>query len=68
MADGSAFGASAQVIYRWTPATGWLLTSNGGRATSYFGLFSIAPLPVSLPSPVRGPPLRFASGGKPAAG
>jgi cytochrome b561 len=29
------------------PASGWLLTSNGGHATNVFGLFSIAPLPVS---------------------
>jgi cytochrome b561 len=28
------------------PATGWLLTSTGGRASSYFGLFTIPPLPV----------------------
>jgi cytochrome b561 len=29
------------------PTTGWLLTSSGGRATSWFGLFSIPALPVS---------------------
>ena len=29
------------------PATGWMLTSGGGKATSWFGLFSIPALPVS---------------------
>jgi cytochrome b561 len=29
------------------PLSGWLLTSTNGRMTSYFGLFEIAPLPVS---------------------
>ena len=28
------------------PLTGWLLSSSGGRATSFWGLFDIAPLPV----------------------
>jgi cytochrome b561 len=29
------------------PLTGWLLSSSSGRATNYFGLFEIPPLPVS---------------------
>lgn len=29
------------------PITGWILTSTSGRVTNYFGLFEIAPLPVS---------------------
>jgi cytochrome b561 len=29
------------------PLSGWLLASNAGRATSFYGLFDIAPLPVS---------------------
>ena len=29
------------------PITGWLLASTNGRVTSWFGLFDIAPLPVS---------------------
>ena len=29
------------------PLTGWLLTSTSNRVTSFFGLFEIAPLPVS---------------------
>lgn len=29
------------------PLTGWMLSSSGGRAIDYFGLFEIAPLPVS---------------------
>ena len=29
------------------PLTGWLLSSSSGRATNFFGLFEIAPLPVS---------------------
>lgn len=28
------------------PLTGWLLTSSGGRTTSWFGLFDIGPLPI----------------------
>lgn len=28
------------------PATGWLLTSSGGKGSGYFGLFTIPPLPV----------------------
>jgi len=28
------------------PLTGWLLSSTGGRVTSFWGLFDIAPLPV----------------------
>jgi cytochrome b561 len=27
--------------------SGWLVVSTGGRVTSFFGLFNIAPLPVS---------------------
>ena len=29
------------------PLSGWLLTSNAGRSTSFYGLFDLAPLPVS---------------------
>lgn len=29
------------------PLTGWMLSSTSGRGTDYFGLFQIAPLPVS---------------------
>jgi len=29
------------------PLTGWLLSSSSNRATNFFGLFEIAPLPVS---------------------
>ena len=29
------------------PLTGWMLSSSSNRATSWFGLFDIAPLPVS---------------------
>jgi cytochrome b561 len=29
------------------PLTGWLLSSSSGRATNFFGMFEIAPLPVS---------------------
>ena len=29
------------------PLTGWILSSTSNRATDYFGLFEIAPLPVS---------------------
>ena len=29
------------------PLTGWLLSSSSGRATSFFGLFEVPPLPVS---------------------
>ena len=29
------------------PLTGWMLSSSSNRATSFFGLFDIAPLPVS---------------------
>jgi cytochrome b561 len=29
------------------PITGWILTSTNGRVTSWFGLFDVAPLPVS---------------------
>ena len=29
------------------PLTGWLLVSTNGRATSWFGLFDVAPLPVA---------------------
>ena len=29
------------------PLSGWVLTSTNGRVTSWFGLFEIAPLPVS---------------------
>jgi cytochrome b561 len=29
------------------PLSGWLVVSTGGRATSWFGLFEVAPLPVS---------------------
>jgi cytochrome b561 len=29
------------------PLSGWLLSSTGGRATDFFGLFEIAPLPIS---------------------
>ena len=28
------------------PLTGWMLSSSSGRPTNYFGLFTIAPLPV----------------------
>ena len=29
------------------PLSGWILVSTSGRATSFFGLFTVAPLPVS---------------------
>ena len=29
------------------PLSGWLLTSNDGRSTSFYGLFDLGPLPVS---------------------
>ena len=29
------------------PLTGWMLSSSSGRATNFFGMFEIAPLPVS---------------------
>ncbi|MEA3011447.1 MAG: hypothetical protein QOJ91_3139 [Sphingomonadales bacterium] len=29
------------------PLSGWIMVSTGGRATSFLGLFNIAPLPVS---------------------
>jgi cytochrome b561 len=29
------------------PLSGWLLSSSSGRATNFFGMFEIAPLPVS---------------------
>jgi cytochrome b561 len=31
------------------PLTGWLLSSTGGKPTSFFGLFDLAPLPVRGP-------------------
>ena len=32
------------------PLTGWLLSSSGGRVTSFWGLFGIPPLPISKES------------------
>jgi len=29
------------------PLTGWMLSSSSARATNFFGLFEIAPLPVA---------------------
>ncbi|QAY79642.1 cytochrome b [Sphingosinicella sp. BN140058] len=35
------------------PLSGWLLSSSGGRVTSFFGLFDIAPLPIARRDDIR---------------